>query len=293
MKKVKIGIIGGTGLYQMEGVRVTDSVALDTPFGKPSDCVTIARVGNVEAAFLPRHGVGHRFLPSEIPVKANIWALKYLGVERIISVSAVGSLKEEIRPRDIVIPNQIIDRTKGRPNSFFGDGIVGHVSFADPFCPSLSGLLLETGRSQGHRTHKNQTYVCMEGPAFSTRAESALYRSWGGGVIGMTAIPEAKLAREAEICYAMIALSTDYDCWKEGEEAVTIEMVFENLKIAQSAASAVIVEAVGKIPEERGCPCSTAARYAIATDKRLIPESVKKELELLFGKYWTNTVKSR
>jgi 5'-methylthioadenosine phosphorylase len=292
MKKVKIGIIGGTGLYQMAGVQVTDSVSLDTPFGKPSDRIAIAKVGNTEAAFLPRHGVGHRFLPSEIPVKANIWALKSLGVERIISVSAVGSLKEEIRPRDIVIPSQIIDRTNGRPSSFFGKGMAGHISFADPFCPTLSGLLLETGVSQGHRTHKTQTYVCMEGPAFSTRAESALYRSWGGGVIGMTALPEAKLAREAEICYAMIALSTDYDCWKEGEEAVTIEMVFENLKVAQSAASAVIREVVGKIPEERGCPCATAARYAIATDKSLIPDSVKKELELLFGEYWKNTAQS-
>jgi 5'-methylthioadenosine phosphorylase len=293
MKKVKIGIIGGTGLYQMTGVQITDSVFVDTPFGKPSDCITIARVGETEAAFLPRHGVGHRFLPSEIPVKANIWALKYLGVERIISVSAVGSLKEEIRPRDIVIPSQIVDRTKGRPSSFFGGGVVGHISFADPFCPTLSGLILQAGVSLGYRAHNDQTYVCMEGPAFSTRAESALYRSWGGGVIGMTALPEAKLAREAEICYAMIALSTDYDCWKEGEEAVTIEMVFENLKVAQSAASAVIGQVVGKIPEERGCPCATAARYAIATDKRLIPDSVKKDLDLLFGKYWTNTVQSR
>jgi 5'-methylthioadenosine phosphorylase len=218
-------------------------------------------------------------------VKANIWALKYLGVERIVSVSAVGSLKEEIRPRDIVIPAQIIDRTHGRPSSFFGKGIVGHISFADPFCPTMSRLLRETAVSQGHRVHDNQTYVCMEGPAFSTRAESALYRSWGGGVIGMTALPEAKLAREAEICYAMIALSTDYDCWKEGEEAVTIEMVFENLKAAQNAASSVIKEAVGKIPKERSCQCATAARYAIATDKRLIPGGVKKELEVLFGRY--------
>jgi len=290
MNKVKLGIIGGTGLYQMTGVQVTDSVSVDTPFGKPSDCITIARVGNAEAAFLPRHGVGHRYLPSEIPVKANIWALKYLGVERIISVSAVGSLKEEIRPRDIVIPSQLVDRTMGRPSSFFGGGIVGHISFADPFCPTLGRLLLETGVSQGHRVHDDQTYVCMEGPAFSTRAESALYRSWGGGVIGMTALPEAKLAREAEICYAMVALSTDYDCWKEGEEAVTIEIVFENLKVAQSAASAVIMEAAGKIPVERDCPCATAARYAIATDKRLIPDGVKQDLDLLFGRYWTNTV---
>jgi 5'-methylthioadenosine phosphorylase len=290
MKKVKLGIIGGTGLYQMTGVQVTDSISIDTPFGKPSDSVTIARIGNTEAAFLPRHGVGHRFLPSEIPAKANIWALKYLGVERIISVSAVGSLKEEIKPRDVVIPSQLVDRTKGRPSSFFGGGIVGHVSFADPFCPTLSRLLFETGVSKGYRVHEGQTYVCMEGPAFSTRAESALYRSWGGGVIGMTALPEAKLAREAEICYAMIALSTDYDCWKEGEESVTIEMVFANLKVAQSAASAVIWEAAGKIPEERGCPCATAARYAIATDKRFIPDGVKKDLDLLFGRYWTNTV---
>jgi 5'-methylthioadenosine phosphorylase len=286
MNKVKIGIIGGTGLNRMAGAEVTDSIAVDTPFGKPSDCIAIARIGGVEAAFLPRHGTGHRLLPSEIPAKANIWALKHLGVERIVAVSAVGSLKEEIRPRDIVIPDQLIDRTRGRQSTFFGNGVVGHVSFADPFCPQLSGLLYETGKAQGHRVHGKQTYVCMEGPAFSTRAESALYRSWGGGVIGMTALPEAKLAREAEICYAMIALSTDYDCWKEGEESVTIEMVFENLKAAQGAACAVIAEAVKSIAGERACPCATAGRFAVATDRRLIPESVKRELELFYGKYW-------
>ena len=286
MAEAKIAIIGGTGLYSIEGAKVVDSVDIDTPFGKTSDCITLAKIGDSTVAFLPRHGVGHRHLPSEIPVKANIWALKYLGVERIISVSAVGSLKEEIRPRDVVIPGQIIDRTKVRPNSFFGNGVVGHVSFADPFCPVMSGLLYETGIQLGHAAHRNETYVCMEGPLFSTRAESRLYRSWGGGVIGMTAVPEAKLAREAEICYAMIALSTDYDCWKEGEEDVTIEMVFDNLKKAQGAAKEMIRAAIGRVPAERSCACGSAARFAIATDKNLIPGQAKKELELFYGKYW-------
>jgi 5'-methylthioadenosine phosphorylase len=286
MDNPKLAFIGGTGLYQIEGLEVIDSVDVDTPFGKPSDSIKIARYKDRRVAFLPRHGVGHRFLPSEIPVKANIWALKKIGVERIIAVSAVGSLKEEIRPRDMVVPSQIIDRTKQRPSSYFGDGVVGHVSFADPFCVELAGLLYETVEALSYRVHREETYVCMEGPLFSTRAESNLYRSWGGGVIGMTAIPESKLAREAEICYALLAMSTDYDCWKEDGEDVTIEMIVQNLKANTSAAQAIILKLIERIPEERDCTCHEAARFAILTDKDHIPEGVRQNLDLFYGKYW-------
>lgn len=286
MDQVKIAVLGGTGLYKMEGVTMTRSVDMDTPFGKPSDSIKIAAHNDTEIAFLPRHGAGHRYLPSEIPVKANMWALKKLGVERIISVSAVGSLKEEIRPRNLVIPGQIIDRTKHRPNSFFGNGIVGHVGFADPFCTQLSELLYETAGSLGYRAHREETYVCMEGPLFSTRAESRLYRSWGGGVIGMTAIPEAKLAREAEICYSMIAVTTDYDCWKEEGDDVTIDMVIENLRASTRAAEEIIKEVIEQIPGQRNCPCAEAAKFAIMTDKHAIPSSLKQNLAVFYQKYW-------
>jgi 5'-methylthioadenosine phosphorylase len=286
MDDVKLAFIGGTGLYQIEGVVITDSVDIDTPFGKPSDCIKIARYGERTAAFLPRHGVGHRYLPSEIPVKANIYALKKIGVQRIVAVSAVGSLKEEIRPRDVVIPNQIIDRTKQRPNSYFGDGVVGHVGFADPFCFELAELLYGTVKDLGYRVHRNETYVCMEGPLFSTRAESNLYRSWGGGVIGMTAIPESKLAREAEICYALLAMSTDYDCWKDEGDDVTVEMIVQNLKANTLTAQAIIKKLIERIPEDMSCTCREAARFAILTDRDHIPAEVRKRLELFYGKYW-------
>ena len=286
MEKARIAVIGGTGLYKIEGITIKEELDIDTPFGKPSDKISIADIDGVNVAFLPRHGVGHRYLPTEIPVKANIWALKSLGVERIIAVSAVGSLKEEIKPRDIVIPDQIIDRTKSRPNSYFGNGIVGHVSFADPFCNELREMLSQTVSDLGYRFHQGGTYICMEGPLFSTRAESNLYRSWGGSVIGMTAIPEAKLAREAEICYGMLAFSTDYDCWKEDEEDVTIEMVVENLSANTRAAQEIIKNVVKRIPEERLCSCAEAAKYAIITDPSMIPEDTKSKLEIFYGKYW-------
>ncbi len=286
MEKIKIAVIGGTGLYKIEGIEILDELKIETPFGSPSDKITIAKIDDVKVAFLPRHGVGHRFLPTEIPVKANIWALKSMGVERIIAVSAVGSLKEEIKPRDIVIPDQIIDRTKSRVNSFFGNGIVGHVSFADPFCNDLRAILMDTVKKLGYSYHYGGTYICMEGPLFSTRAESNLYRSWGGSVIGMTAIPEAKLAREAEMCYGMLAFSTDYDCWKEDEQDVTIEMVIENLTANTKAAQEIIKSVVKRIPEERTCSCAEAAKYAIITDPALIPEETKNSLELFYGKYW-------
>jgi 5'-methylthioadenosine phosphorylase len=286
VKEVKLAFIGGTGLYQIDGLEIVDSVDIDTPFGKPSDSIKIARFGERKAAFLPRHGVGHRYLPTEIPVKANIWALKKFGVEKIISFSAVGSLKEDIRPRDIVIPNQIIDRTKQRPSTFFGDGLVAHLGFADPFCSELSNLLYTTVKDLGYRVHHDETYVCMEGPIFSTRAESHMYRSWGGGVIGMTAIPESKLAREAELCYALIALSTDYDCWKEDEEDVTIEMIVQNLQANTSAAQSVIKRLMETIQDDSTCGCQEAAQFAILTDPKLIPEDVKKKLALFYEKYW-------
>jgi 5'-methylthioadenosine phosphorylase len=286
MDTVQLGFIGGTGLYEIDGVEILDRVDFDTPFGNTSDAIVIARYGEHRAAFLPRHGRGHRLLPSEIPVKANIWALKKIGVERIIAVSAVGSLKEEIRPRDLVIPSQIIDRTKNRPSSFFGNGIVGHLGFADPFCGDLSGLLFETVQELGFNVHRNETYVCMEGPIFSTRAESNLYRSWGGGVIGMTAIPESKLAREAEMCYALLALSTDYDCWKEGEEDVTIEMIVQNLQANASAAQAIIKGIMEMAPVGDTCECHEAAKFAILTDKSRLPGDAKKTLGLFYDKYW-------
>ncbi len=286
MREAKIAVIGGSGLYGMEGVTPVDTVDIDTPFGSPSDSITVIDFDGKGVAFLPRHGRGHRYLPTEIPVKANIWALKKLGVERIVAFSAVGSLKEKIHPRDIVIPDQIIDRTRSRDNSFFGDGIVGHVSFADPFCPDLRRIVQEIVASLSYPFHDNGTYVCMEGPLFSTRAESNLYRSWGGSVIGMTAIPEAKLAREAEICYSLITLVTDYDCWKQEEEDVTIDMVIENMRVNTEAARNVLRKIVDRLPDERTCGCSEAARYAIMTDKKLIPDSVKRKLDLFYGKYF-------
>jgi 5'-methylthioadenosine phosphorylase len=283
---MSLAFIGGTGIYRMEGVQVLEELRVDTPFGPPSDLIKRARVGDREVFFLPRHGAGHRLLPSEIPARANIWALKKLGATRVVGVSAVGSLKEEIRPRDIVIPSQIIDRTRSRPSTFFGDGVVGHVSFADPFCPQLAGLLHDCVRELGYRVHHDQTYVCMEGPAFSTRAESTLYRSWGGGVIGMTALPEAKLAREAELCYAVMATSTDYDCWKEEEDSVTVDMIVQNIQANTRAAHAVLGLVIERIPETAGCGCRDAARHAILTDSSRIPREVRERLRPLYGKYW-------
>lgn len=286
MEDIKIGIIGGTGLYSIEGIEEIDSVEIETPFGKPSDSIRIISIYGKKVAFLPRHGEGHTILPTELPVKANIWGFKKLGVERLISVSAVGSLKEEIKPKDIVVPSQIIDRTNSRPSTYFGNGIVGHISFADPFCPQLSELILETIREEGFRVHKNETYICMEGPQFSTRAESNLYRMWGGGVLGMTAIPEAKLAREAEICYVLMAMVTDYDCWKEGEEEVSVEMIIENLNANREAAGKVLKSIINKIPDERTCKCGQAARYAIITSPDKISQEIKEKLGLFYSKYW-------
>jgi 5'-methylthioadenosine phosphorylase len=285
MPEAKIGVIGGSGLYKMGGLADVEEVWLETPFGKPSDAITVGVLEGKRIAFLPRHGKGHRLSPTELPVRANIYALKSLGVEWIISVSAVGSLKEEIKPLDLIIPDQLIDHTKSRVNTFFEGGLVAHVSFAEPFCPVLSQILYQAAKEAGARVHKGGTYVVIEGPLFSTKAESNLYRSLGGSVIGMTALPEAKLAREAEICYATLAGVTDYDCWHESYEAVTIEMVVANLERNVDIAKRIIKTAASRIPEKRECGCATALRYAIVTSPRRIPSQLKQDLAPLTGKY--------
>jgi 5'-methylthioadenosine phosphorylase len=287
MVEAKIGIIGGSGLYKVDGMTGIEKMKINTPFGEPSDTVLLGNLEGVGVAFIPRHGRGHRISPSELPAKANIYALKSLGVERIISVNAVGSLKEEIEPLDIVIPDQLIDRTKGRASTFFTEGIVGHVSFSEPFCPVLSQISFEAGIKAGTKVHKGGTCVVMEGPQLSTKAESQLYRSWGVDVIGMTALPEAKLAREAEICYAILAIVTDYDCWHPGYESVTADMILTNLRKGVDIVKAVLKLLLPSIPQERDCACASALKYAIATEAKYIPEEKRKELGLLISKYLT------
>lgn len=281
----RVGIIGGSGLYRMEGLADVEEVRLSTPFGDPSDALTLGTLEGVRVAFLPRHGRGHRFLPTELPVRANIYALKALGVEHIISITAVGSLQEELAPMHLVVPDQLIDRTRSRVNTFFGDGLVVHVGFADPFCPVLSQELYQAAQEAGARVHKGGTVVVMEGPLFSTRAESHLYRSWGASVIGMTALPEAKLAREAEICYASLACITDYDCWHPGYEEVTIDMVISNLLRNVEVSKAILRRLVKRIPAERRCACATALQNSIITAPEFIPKETKEKLSLLIGKY--------
>ena len=285
MAKAKIGIIGGTGLYQMEGLTKVEEIKVKTPFGEPSDAILIGSLEGVEVAFLPRHGKGHHIQPAEIPSRANIYALKSLGVERIISVTAVGSLREEIRPSDLVIPDQLVDRTWNRVSTFFGDGIVVHVAFAEPFCPDLNRILYEAAKEVGVRVHKKGTHLVMEGPQFSTKAESFLHRSWGVDTINMTTLPEAKLAREAEICYSTLACVTDYDAWHGVYESVTVEIVIANLKKSMETARKVLRAAIGRIGEPRGCLCPTALKNAIITSPYLIPEKAKRDLDLLIGKY--------
>ncbi len=289
MSQAKIGVIGGTGLYQIEGMEDVEEVKPSTPFGEPSDAIITGKLEGIRVAFLPRHGRGHHISPTELPVRANIYALKSLGVEWIISVSAAGSLKEGIKPMDMVIPDQLIDRTRSRVNTFFGNGIVAHVGFAEPFCPVLSQILYdatcEASDGTGIKIHRGGTYVVIEGPFFSTKAESHLYRSWGASIIGMTALPEAKLAREAEICYATLATATDYDCWHESEETVTVEMVVSNLQHNVEMAKRVIRLVASRIPEKRECGCATALENAIITSTDQISEQRKKELALLVGKY--------
>jgi len=285
MQRAQIGIIGGSGLYDMAGVTDREDVKLTTPFGEPSGPYVLGTLRGKRVAFLARHGAGHRISPSELNFRANIFGLKALGVEYILSASAVGSLKEEYKPADIVIPDQFFDRTKGRPSTFFGRGLVGHVSFAHPFCRILSGITHDTGTKAGITIHKGGTYVCMEGPQFSTLAESKLYRSWGMDIIGMTNLQEAKLAREAEICYTTIALVTDYDCWHPDHDSVTVEMVMSTLSKNAATAQEIIAGAVARLPYERTCECASALKYALVTRPEMIPDQVKADLAPIIGKY--------
>jgi 5'-methylthioadenosine phosphorylase len=280
-----LGVIGGSGLYQMEGLEDGEWIKVETPFGDPSDAYFVGKLAGARLAFLPRHGRGHRILPSELNFRANIFGMKKLGVERIISVSAVGSLKEEIVPGHIVVPDQFIDRTRGRTSTFFGRGIVAHVSFADPVCAELSRTLVSVGKEVGAEVHAGGTYLCMEGPQFSTRAESFLYRNWGADVIGMTNLQEAKLAREAEICFATLALATDYDCWNTEAGDVVIEEVLAILSRTTATAQNIIRGAINKLSPSRACPCAHALKAAIITDRSLIPKQTKKDLDLIAGKY--------
>jgi 5'-methylthioadenosine phosphorylase len=283
--KPTIGVIGGSGLYSMPGFENQQEVLVDTPWGRPSDEYVIGTLAGKTIAFLARHGRGHRFLPSELNFRANIYGFKKLGVERILSLSAVGSLKEEHDPLTFVIPDQFFDRTHGRVSTFFGDGLVAHVSFADPICPQLADVAKSACETAGVKSAKGGTYLCMEGPAFSTKAESNIYRTWGMDIIGMTNLQEAKLAREAEICYVTMAMVTDYDCWHEEHDAVTVADIVANLQKNAANACKVVAAAVENMPAERTCKCGSALANALFTDRTLIPEGTKKKLELLVGKY--------
>jgi len=285
MKPAVIGVIGGSGLYQMPQLAGVREMGIKTPFGKTSDPLIRGRLGGVDLIFLPRHGKGHRWLPTEINFRANIFALKKLGVERIISVSAVGSLREEIAPGHLVVPDQFIDRTTQRPSTFFGRGVVAHVSLANPFCSDLSKVLVTAARQEGAEVHSGGTYVCMEGPQFSTRAESHLYRAWGAHVVGMTNLQEAKLAREAEICFGTLALATDYDCWNDQAGDVEIEHVLTVLKQNVALAQRTIARASAELSEPRSCGCISALKDAIITERARIPKKIRTELQPIIGKY--------
>lgn len=282
----KIGIIGGSGLYEIEGIQNVKEISVDTPFGKPSGKFISGKIEGIEVVFLPRHDKGHKILPSELNFRANIFAMKKLGVEQIISLSACGSLKEELKPMEFVIPDQFVDRTsQARKTTFFGNGIVAHIAFADPVCKGLAEIIFDTGKSLGLKMHLGGTYVNMEGPAFSTKAESNLYRSWGMDIIGMTNMAEARLAREAEICYASVCAVTDYDCWHPDHDQVTVEMIIQNLVENTENAKKLIKAVAPKLKSEQKCACKSALSCAIITDKKAIPDKVKKDLAPIIGKY--------
>lgn len=284
-ERAEIGIIGGSGLYDIEGLRERREVEISTPFGKPSDSLMLGTLEGRRVAFLPRHGRGHRILPHELPFQANVFAMKLLGVERILSVSAVGSLKEEYAPLHIVIPDQFVDRTRTRRSTFFGRGLVGHVGFAHPFCGPLSAAAADACTEAGATVHRGGSYLCIEGPHFSTLAESRLYRSWGMDVVGMTNLQEAKLAREAEICYVTFAMVTDYDCWHPEHAAVTVDQVIEYLNRNSATAKAVLRATLRRLPQGRDCECARALRHALFTAPELVPAETKRELAPIIGKY--------
>jgi len=290
LQDARVGVIGGSGLYAIDGLESVEEVTLDTPFGVPSDCLRVGQLNGVEVVFLARHGRSHHLLPSEVPYRANIWAMRSLGVRWLISVSAVGSLQEHLRPRDMVVPNQFIDRTRQRPQSFFGDGCVAHVSLAQPFCERLSDLLAAAATNEmpsGHKLHRGGTYLCMEGPAFSTKAESELYRNWGCDVIGMTNHTEARLAREAEIAYASLSMVTDFDCWHTEHDSVTVEMVVNNLKANATLATEIVRTTAERIAVMR--PASSAhhaLRDALMTPKEQVPAATRQKLDLFTAPYW-------
>ncbi len=286
MSQVEIGIIGGSGIYQMEGLKRKRTVRVATPFGKPSDAYVLGELEGRRVAFLARHGKGHVLLPSELNFRANIYGFKKLGAERIVALSAVGSLREDIRPMDMAIPSQFFDRTKGRISTFFGGGLAAHISFADPFCPAVQDALEESCKAAGVTHHRGGTYLCMEGPAFSTKAESYAYRAWGMDIIGMTNLQEAKLAREAELCYATLAMVTDYDCWHEEHDAVTVEQIYEYLQRNAENAQKIIRHTVRRLPKERNCKCGSALAHAFITDRRKVPAATRKRLFLIAGKYF-------
>jgi 5'-methylthioadenosine phosphorylase len=284
--KAEIGIIGGSGLYHMPGFEQQEESSMVTPFGAPSDNYILGTLAGRKVAFLARHGRGHRISPSELNFRANIYGMKSLGVKRIISLSAVGSLKEEHRPQEFVVPDQFFDRTRGRISTFFGEGLVAHISFADPVCPQLSEVLHRACKQSGVDAFQGGTYLCMEGPAFSTKAESNVYRSWGMDVIGMTNLQEAKLAREAEICYVTVAMVTDYDCWHPEHDAVTVSDIIANLVTNAENACKVVAAAVGAMPQARACKCGSALAHAILTDRAMVPEATKQKLGILIDKYF-------
>lgn len=286
MKKASIAFIGGSGLYDIEGAKLIEQLDIDTPWGKPSDKIDIVDMFGTTIAFLPRHGKGHMHAPHQLNFRANIAALKMIGVEQIIAFSAVGSLKQEIAPLDFVLPDQIIDRTKGRDTTFFENGIVAHIGFADPFCSRLHDIILPAAKELGLKMHTGETLVVMEGPAFSTRAESRLYRSWGAGIINMSTIPEAKLAREAELCYAVICMSTDYDCWHETEEDVSVDLVINNLNTNSKNAKNLVRILAGKLAEERTCGCREAAKFAVITAPEKRDREQAKKLGAILPEYF-------
>jgi len=293
MSDPAVGVIGGSGLYELPGMTDVRWRRVRTPFGDPSDEYCVGRFGGRLVVFLPRHGRGHRIMPSELNFRANIWGLKSLGVEWVISVSAVGSMKEAIRPLDLVVPDQFVDVTKRRVSSFFGDGIVAHVGMADPVCPHLASTLEKAARETGATVHRGGTYVCIEGPQFSTRAESRIFRSWGADVIGMTNVPEAKLAREAELCYATLALATDYDVWHDSHEAVTVEAVIKNLLRNVETAKDVLARLIPAVAPPRTCPCPSLLAHAVITSPTAFPLPTRRRLELLLGKYFPVDLKKK